>query len=123
MRSVSAAALLGLCAIVPLSAAEKTFSEGGISFKYDDAIFAAAKLEPKKKLTIQEVGTDIPEEVWPAHSSVRLQEKGAKELEEARSHITIIPLADKSVKSFAKSYPDVSEGATKLKAFLKKSPK
>jgi hypothetical protein len=123
MRSVYAAFLLGLCLTVPLPAEEKSFSEKGLSLKYNDAAFSAARIEMKKKLTIQEVGTDIPEEVWPAHASIRLQEKTAKDADDSRSQISVIPLADKSVKSFAKAYPDVNEGATKLKAFLKKSPK
>ncbi len=131
MPTIRLAAILGLSLTAPLFAAEKTASAEGLTFTYDDAVYPEVKTEVKKKLTSKENGTDIPSDVAPKHPIFWLWDK--KDLEAkaaakddsafAHSQIAIFPLSDTSEPKFAKAYPDVSSGATKLSAFLKKSPK
>lgn len=123
MSRLLTSALLTLCVLAPLRAAEKTATLDGFSVTYDDATFPSAKAEEQKKLTNQKNGSDIPTEVGPKHPLFVLHDKraaGAEDLELNR--IEIFPLADASVKSFASAYPDVSGGAKDLAAFLKSAP-
>ncbi|HYL77799.1 MAG TPA: hypothetical protein VEU96_26535 [Bryobacteraceae bacterium] len=72
------------------------------------------KQEPR--LTMEEIGTDIPIGVAPAHTVISLKDKrplpaldrGPRYFSPSYSSIAIVPLKDPSVKSFAKSYPDVA---------------
>lgn len=131
MRNTRLAALLGLTLAAPLFAAEKTATAEGVTLTYDDAAYPEVKTEVKKKLTAKENGSDIPTDVAPKHPIFWLWDKKDLDAKAAakddsvftRSQIAVFPLSDSSVPKFAKAYPDISEGATKLAAYLKKSPK
>jgi hypothetical protein len=112
--------LLAVLPFVALSAADPprpthTAQGFGITFTYDVADFTADTWKQEPKLTAQDVGTDIPEGVAPAHPVVFLS-GGRRHPEDNR--ISVIPLSDSSVPNFAKAYPGLQSSAAALRALL-----
>jgi hypothetical protein len=126
-----------LCAfatlIIGVSLAQSSLREvkgSGVSLRYNPEYFSEDHVKQETRLTMQEVGTDIPIGVAPAHAIVSLKDKrplpaldrGPRYFSPSYSSIAIIPLKDPSVKSYAKAYPDVSSEATSLRGVLARRP-
>ena len=103
---------LVLCATV-LPAAERVAQSFGITVIYDSADFSADSWKQEPKLTAQDIGTDIPEGVAPLRSILRLNGYRGDS-----NSITVTPLRDPSVPSFAKAYPGLQSSAAKLRTLL-----
>jgi hypothetical protein len=104
--------LLAICAGL-LPAGERVAQSFGITVTYDAADFSAHTWKQEPKLTAQEIGTDIPEGVAPLRSVLRLNGRRGD-----GNSITITPLRDPSVPSFAKAYPGLQSSAVALRALL-----
>jgi len=100
--------------------------DGGVSLKYSPEYFSEHTVKQEPRLTMEEVGTDIPIGVAPAHTVISLKDKrplpaldrGPRYFSPSYSSVAIIPLKDPSVKNFAKSYPDVASEAASLRRAL-----
>jgi hypothetical protein len=131
-RVLLCACVLGTL-IVGASLAQSTLRDVkglGVSLRYNPEYFSEHDVKQEPRLTMQEVGTDIPIGVAPAHAVVSLMDKrplpaldqGPRYFSPSYSSIAVIPLKDSSVKSYAKSYPDVSSEATSLGGVLARRP-
>lgn len=98
----------------------------GVSLRYSPDYFSEDSVKQEPRLTMEEVGTDIPIGVAPAHTVISLKDKrplpaldrGPRYFSPSYSSIAIIPLKDPSVKNYAKSYPDVASEAISLRGAL-----
>ncbi len=98
----------------------------GVSLRYSPEYFSEDSVKQEPRLTMEEVGTDIPIGVAPAHTVISLKDKrplpaldrGPRYFSPSYSSIAVIPLKDSSVKTFAKSYPDVASEAASLRRAL-----
>ena len=98
-----------------------------VPFVYNASDYGKIEIESVEKAVVQE--GDLPTEA-PAHSCYRLEDKrplpaldqGPRYFYPAYSSICIIPLTDKSVANYAKSYPYLHEAATKLRRLLARRP-
>jgi len=98
-----------------------------VPFVYNAGDYGKIEIESVEKAVVQE--GDLPTEA-PAHSCYRLEDKrplpaldqGPRYFYPAYSSICIIPLTDKSVANYAKSYPYMHEAATKLRKLLARHP-
>jgi hypothetical protein len=98
-----------------------------IPFTYDPRVFSTIRIEEMPKQVIEPDNLPIDA---PAHSCFALEdkrplpafEKGPRYFQPAYSMVCILPLTDKSVTDFAKSYPDVSDAAVKLRKLLARHP-
>jgi hypothetical protein len=95
--------------------AERLAQGSGITVTYDAADFSSHSWKQEPRLTAQDIGTDIPEGVAPAHAVLRLG-GGRRDPEDNR--ITVIPLSDPSVPNFATAYPGLQSSAAALRALL-----
>ena len=100
---------------------------GEVPFVYNANDYGKVEIEKVPKAVAEP--NNIPTEA-PAHSCYHLEDKralpaldqGPRYFYPAYSTICIIPLTDKSVTDFAKSYPNVHEAAEKLRKLLAKRP-
>jgi hypothetical protein len=90
----------------------------GISVAYDAADFSGHSWKQEPKLTAQDIGTDIPEGVEPAHAVLLLSATSGSRRDPQDNRISFIPLSDPSVRDFAKAYPGLQSSAAKLRALL-----
>jgi hypothetical protein len=105
--------------------------QSGISLRFDSNDFAASSITQQRRLTAEENGTDIPVDVGPSHMMISFADKrplpvlGKEQSAQMppRSYISFVPLDDKSVASYAKSYPQVYGTAMELGRTLKDRPK
>jgi hypothetical protein len=121
--------ILTLIASLSLSSCHKTaapeFSPytrvelSGISLRFSPNDLGAPSVTQQPRLTAEENGTDIPIDVGPARRVVSFGDKSAQS---PRSYISFIPLDDKSVVNYAKSYPQVYGTATELRRILQDRP-
>ena len=123
----SAVALGLLCAAVSLAQPSlREVKENGVSLRYSPEYFSEHTVKQEPRLTMEEVGTDIPIGVAPAHPVISLKDKrplpaldrGPRYFSPSYSSIAIIPLKDPSVKNYVKSYPDVASEAASLRRAL-----
>lgn len=104
--------------------------QSGVSLRFPSSTFSRYSVQQEPKLTAQEIGTDIPIGVAPARivvtftdkRSLPALEKGPRYFLPARSYISFVPLEDKTVTDFAKSYPQVADAAKQLDVLLKNRP-
>ena len=83
-------------------AAQQLAVKYGITVQYG-ADFTGHSWKQEPKLTQQEIGTDIPEGVAPLRPVLKL--KGRLPGRADDNTIEVTPLADRSVRDFAKAYP------------------
>jgi hypothetical protein len=107
--------LLAVLPVLALTAADPPL---GITVTYDAADFSAHSSKQEPKLTAQDIGTDIPEGVGPAHSVLLLNALKGDRRDPQDNRISVIPLSDPSVPSFAKAYPGLHSSAAALRALL-----
>jgi len=74
--------------------------------------FKGGRVELAPRKTIDDVGTDIPYDVAPAHArfTFPIGDQGAT--------VDVIPLKDASVKNFAEAYPDLDSTAKDVQKLL-----
>ena len=99
-------------------AAQQPATKYGITVRYG-ADFNGHSWKQEPKLTQQEIGTDIPEGVAPLRSVLQL--KGRLPGRPDDNTIGVTPLADRSVRDFAKAYPGLNSSAVALRALLARS--
>jgi hypothetical protein len=107
-----------LPALALTGADQRVAQFSGISVAYDAADFSAHSWKQEPKLTAQDIGTDIPEGVEPAHAVLLLSATGGSRRDPQDNRITFVPLSDPSVPDFAKAYPGLHSSAAKLRALL-----
>ncbi len=108
-----------LLSVVALTAADPRVAESpGIKVTYDAADFSAHSWKQEPRLTAQEIGTDIPEGVGPAHAVLLLTARTGTRRDIQDSRITFLPLSDPSVPNFAKAYPGLQSSAAALRSLL-----
>ena len=98
-----------------------------IPFTYDAKIFSTVRIEEEPKRVV--TPDSFPDEA-PAHSCFHLEdkrplpafEKGPRYFQPAYSMVCILPLTDKSVADFAKSYPSLNDAGVKLRKLLSRRP-
>lgn len=98
-----------------------------VPFTFDPNVFDKVTIEEVPKRVVQP--EDFPEDA-PAHSCFHLEDKrplpaldqGPRYFLPSFSVVCIIPLVDKSVRNFAKSYPSLSEAAARLRKLLARRP-
>jgi hypothetical protein len=110
--------LLALALCFGLPAAERIANNKGISVTYDAADFSAHSWKQEPRLTAQDIGTDIPEGVGPAHAVLLLTAASGERRDPQDNRITLIPLSDGSVPDFAKAYPGLRSSAAALRALI-----
>jgi len=126
-------ASLALCSCSKPAQTADSFVEikqAGVSLRFPSASFAGYSVKQEPKLTAQEIGTDIPIGVAPAHITIMFSDrrplpaldKGPRYFLPARSYVALIPLEDKSVADFSKNYPQLSAAAAQLIDMLKDRP-
>ncbi|PWT98554.1 MAG: hypothetical protein C5B51_29095 [Terriglobia bacterium] len=98
--------------------AQQLATKYGISVQYA-ADFTGHSWKQEPKLTQQEIGTDIPEGVAPLRPVLQL--KGRLPGRADDNTIEVTPLADRSVRDFAKAYPGLNSSAVALRALLSRS--
>jgi hypothetical protein len=119
--------------LVGASFAQSPYREvkaSGVVLRYNSDYFSEHSVKQEPKLSMAEVGTDIPIGVAPAHTVISLKDKrplpaldhGPRYFSPAISAVAIIPLKDASVKSFAQAYPEVSKNAAALRGLLARRP-
>jgi hypothetical protein len=89
---------------------ERMVRAAGISLRYDSQDFSADTVKREPKLTAKENGSDIPVDVGPERTTIRLDGD--------RGVIEVIPLRDSPVKNFGAAYPPVAAAAAALRAAL-----
>jgi hypothetical protein len=124
--------LLCVCALASLFAQAqlREVKASGVSLRYSPEYFSEHAVKQEPRLTMEENGTDIPIGIAPAHAVISLKDKrplpaldrGPRYFSPSYSSIAVIPLKDPSVKSFAKSYPDVASEAISLRGVLARRP-
>ena len=100
---------------------------GEVPFAYNVDDYGKVQIESVEKVVFDKNST--PEES-PAHSCFHLEDKrplpaldqGPRYFYPAESMVCVIPLADRSVKDFARSYPYLHQAAAKLRKLLAKRP-
>ena len=111
-----------LAVLLPLlsltAADQRVATRSGISVTYDAADFSAHSWKQEPRLTAQEIGTDIPEGVGPAHAVLLLTARNGSRRDPQDSRIAFIPLSDPSVSDFAKAYPGLQSSAKALRALI-----
>lgn len=125
LRSTVGLALL-FTAVSPAQTPQRELKENGVTLRYSPEYFAEHTVKQEPRLTMEEVGTDIPIGVAPAHAVISLKDKrplpaldrGPRYFSPSYSSIAIIPLKDATVKSFVKAYPDVASEAASLRRAL-----
>jgi hypothetical protein len=98
-----------------------------IPFSYNANDYGKAEIEAVPKTVFDRNSTPVES---PAHSCFHLEDKrplpaldaGPRYFFPAYSTVCIIPLTDKSVTNYAKSYPYVHQAANKLRKLLAKRP-
>jgi hypothetical protein len=123
---VSFIALLG-CRQKERTVPEKTLLVQGQGFalRYDPSVFQGSQVTTEPRLTMADIGTDIPIDNAPARVKFAFRAKApaylkAPELEPwGEGSIRVIPLHDASVKDFAQSYTGLQKNADSLRAILK----
>jgi hypothetical protein len=98
--------------------ADRLVQGSGITVAYDAADFSSHSWKQEPKLTAQDIGTDIPEGVGPAHPVLLLSGLSGSRRDPEDNRISFIPLSDPSVPDFAKAYPGLQSSAAKLRALL-----
>lgn len=101
--------------------------QAGISLRFDSNDFAAASVTQRPRLTAEENGTDVPVDVGPTRMVIGFGDKRQLDKDQSaqlppRSYLSFVPLDDKSVANYAKSYPQVYGTATELRRVLKERP-
>jgi hypothetical protein len=107
-----------LPALALTAADERVAESSGIKVTYDAADFSAHSWKQEPRLTTQEIGTDIPEGVGPAHAVLLLTAVNGTRRDPQDSRIAFIPLSDTSVPNFAKAYPGLQSSAAALRALI-----
>ncbi len=127
-------ASLSLCSCRRAAVAEFSpyteVKQSGISLRFRSNEFGAPSITQQPRLTAEENGTDIPIDVGPARMVISFADKRpvhilSKEQSAQlppRSYISFVPLDDKSVANYAKSYPQVYGTAKELRRVLKERP-
>jgi hypothetical protein len=88
--------------------------QAGIALRFNPEEFGKSSITQQPRLTAEENGTDVPVDVGPAHTVITFGDK--------RNYISFVPLNDKSVGDYAKSYPQVYAAARELRKTLKERP-
>jgi hypothetical protein len=126
VRVLVAFLALTLCAChrtaAPEGLAYVDVKQAGISLRYNSADFRSASVAQQPRLTAEENGTDVPVAVAPARTEVSFADKNEFSSSKDRSTIAFVPLYDKSVADYAKSYPQVYGAAVELKKTLQNRP-
>lgn len=99
-------------------------------FVFSQSSFDQIDVQHQPRLTAQEVGTDIPLDVAPAHDCYYLKdsrplpalEQGARYFHPAQSFVCLIPLNDPSVDDFGNAYPQLTDAALRLQKLLAARP-
>jgi hypothetical protein len=122
---------LGLSACVRHHVPElKTVALAGVSLVYDAYDFPGAEAKKGPRLTNQENGDGVPVDVLPERLIFTLKDKrplpalakGPRYFFPVFSEVTVIPLADPTVKDFQKAYPGLAVAAKNLQVLLQKRP-
>lgn len=111
----------------PLATSKLFSAQGlGFSFQYSSTFFLpSCQIEQEPKLTIEEVGKQIPYDVGPARAKFILTAKTPSFIHGKSSPIPrdawvqIIPLQDSSVPDFKKAYPELDTCAKEIKLILR----
>lgn len=96
-------------------AAQQLASRYGITLQYA-ADFTGHSWKQEAKLTQQEIGTDIPEGVAPLRPVLQLKGRLPGRIDD--NTIEVTPLADRTVRDFAKAYPRLNSAALALRSLL-----
>ena len=111
---------------------ERALSEGtrsvqgqGFALRYDPSVFQTCQVTTEPRLTVADIGTDIPFDNAPKRVKFTLRAKAPNYLKGSEvepwgeGSLQVIPLRDASVKDFAQAYPDLQKEADGLRAILK----
>jgi hypothetical protein len=97
----------------------------GFALRYAPSVFQSCQVTTEPKLTMADIGTDIPVDNAPARVKFALRAKTPAYLKSpevepwGEGSIRIIPLHDVSVKDFAQAYQELEKQADGLRAILK----
>lgn len=106
----------------PVQKPAPAITGAGFELQYDPAFFQGGQTSQEPRLTMAEIGTDIPLDNAPARVKFTLIPAGAmggRPDSGSEASVRVIPLKDPSVPDYAKAYPALQKDAEDLRAILK----
>jgi hypothetical protein len=133
---LAAAIFIPGCSVLSIPNAQEQAPElnevksAGVSFMYSTNDFAEDGIRKEQKQSAEGLGNVVDEGFAPEHFCFNLKDKrplpaleqGPRYFFPAHSFICAIPLADSSVKDFAKAYPSLNIAAVDLQKILRERP-